>query len=421
MTANNVFYAQSGGPTAVINSTACGVIEAARQHPDRIGKVFAGKNGILGALHEELIDTSLESDQNIAALRHTPGSAFGSCRFKLKSIDQDLSHYERLIDVFKAHDINTFFYNGGGDSQDTAYKVSQIGERLGYPLTCIGIPKTIDNDLALTDNCPGFGSTAKYIATSIFEASLDVASMAASSTKVFIMEVMGRHAGWIAAAAGLAQREPNRLPLIILFPEVPFDPETFLAKVRYHIEHSGSCSIAVSEGIKNKQGQFLSDSGIVDAFGHHQLGGVAPVISNLIQSELQYKCHWAVSDYLQRAASHIASKTDNEQAYAVGRKAVEFALAGHNNIMLTIERQQSAHYQWQIGHAPLESVANFEKKLPPEFISDDGFGITPACYNYLMPLTQGESFPPFREGLPDYRQLDNKLVEKRLATAHSTS
>ena len=282
----NAFYAQSGGVTSVINASACGVIQTARQHSDKIEKVFVGRNGIIGALREELFDTSLESDADIAALMHTPGGAFGSCRYKLKSIEENQAQYERLIAVFKAHDIRYFFYNGGGDSQDTANKVAQMSQRMDYPLTCIGVPKTVDNDLPLTDTCPGFGSVAKYVAVSIKEAGLDVASMAESSTKVFVMEVMGRHAGWIAAAGALAAETAADAPHIILLPEVSFDEQAFLTKVDYCVKTYGFCAIVVSEGVKNAQGQFIADAGLKDAFGHTQLGGVAPVIAQLVKDNL---------------------------------------------------------------------------------------------------------------------------------------
>jgi 6-phosphofructokinase len=413
MAKKNVFYAQSGGPTSVINATGCGVIQAALAN-DQIGNVYAGLNGILGALKEELIDMSQESAETIEGLKYTPASAFGSCRYKLKSITEDESQFKRLIDVFKAHDIGYFFYNGGGDSQDTAYKVSQIGSTLGYPLTCIGLPKTIDNDLAFTDNCPGFGSVAKYIATSIKEASLDVASMCETSTKIFVMEVMGRHAGWIAASAGLAQEFTGDAPQIILFPEIPFDREVFLAKVKETVEKDGYCVIAVSEGTRDADGNFLQDSGAADAFGHKQLGGLAPTICDMIQQAHGYKYHWAVSDYLQRAARHIASKTDLEQAYELGKKGIEFALEGKNNIMLTIERLDTADYQWQVGTVPLEKVANVEHTMPRDFISEDGFGITQKCRDYMLPLISGETYPPYKNGIPAYTRLKKKLVSKKL-------
>lgn len=413
MGVKNAFYAQSGGVTAVINATACGVIETARKHSDKIGTVYAGKNGIIGALTEELIDTSLESDADIAALRHTPSGAFGSCRYKLKSLEENREQYERLIEVFKAHDIGYFFYNGGGDSQDTSHKISQLGEAMGYPITCIGVPKTVDNDLPITDNCPGFGSVAKYVAVSIREAGYDVASMAKTSTKVFVMEVMGRHAGWIAAAGGLAAEKDGDSPHIILFPEIEFDEAAFLAKVQAAVENHGYCAIVVSEGVKNSDGKFLSEAGGTDAFGHAQLGGVAPVIAELCKQKLGYKYHWAVADYLQRAARHIASATDVEQAYACGQAAVEFAIEGRNSVMPAIVRESNSPYKWSIGSAPLADVANVEKMMPREYISDDGFHITEACREYLSPLIQGEDYPPYVNGLPQYVQLKNILVPKK--------
>jgi ATP-dependent phosphofructokinase / diphosphate-dependent phosphofructokinase len=412
----NAFYAQSGGVTAVINASACGLIETARKHPDRIGKVYAGRNGILGALTEDLIDTSRESDETIAALRYTPSGAFGSCRHKLKGLDQSRAEYERLIAVFEAHDIGFFFYNGGGDSQDTAHKVSQMGHKLGYPITCIGIPKTVDNDLPVTDNCPGFGSVAKYVAVSTREASFDVASMYSTSTKVFILEVMGRHAGWIAAAGGLAADQRYDIPIVILFPEIPFDESGFIDRVRQKVNEYGYCSVVVSEGVKGVNGKFLSEAGGTDAFGHAQLGGAAPVIANIVKQKLGYKYHWAVADYLQRAARHIASKTDVEQAYAVGRAAVELALKGENAVMPTIVRASDHPYRWEIGSVGLAEVANVEKMLPRPFITSDGFGITEQCRNYLLPLIEGEDYPPYQNGMPEYVTLKNASVEKKLTT-----
>jgi 6-phosphofructokinase 1 len=414
MPKRNAFYAQSGGVTAVINASACGVIETARKHRNVIGKVYAGRNGIIGALREELIDTNKESARAIAGLRNTPSGAFGSCRHKLKAYDADPREYERLIEVFKAHDIGYFFYNGGGDSQDTANKVAQLSERLDYPITCIGIPKTVDNDLPFTDTCPGFGSVAKYVAVSIREAALDVASMCETSTKVFVMEVMGRHAGWIAAAAGLAQAHDDDAPHIIVFPEVAFDVEAFIAKVDSTVKRVGYCAIVVSEGAHYADGTFLAEAGTKDAFGHAQLGGVAPMIADLVRARLGLKFHWAVSDYLQRAARHIASKTDVEQAYAVGRAAVEFAVKGKNAVMPIIVRKSSKPYRWSIGEAPLAKVANVERKMPRDFITRDGFGITAKAREYLAPLIAGEDYPRYKNGLPNYVTLKNKLVPKRL-------
>ena len=412
--AKNAFYAQSGGVTAVINASACGVIETARKHPDKIGKVLAGRNGIIGALTEDLIDTSAESDADIHALRHTPSGAFGSCRFKLKDLEKNKREYDRLIEVFKAHDIGYFFYNGGGDSADTCYKVSQLSEKMGYPVQAIHVPKTVDNDLPITDTCPGFGSVAKYIAVSTREASYDVRSMSRTSTKIFVLEVMGRHAGWIAAAGGLAADKNNDIPVLILFPEIDFDQERFMAKVKAMVDKYDYCSIVVSEGAKYANGHFLAEQGTRDAFGHAQLGGAAPVVANMVKEALGYKFHWAVADYLQRAARHIASGTDVEQAYAVGKAAVEFALQGHNSIMPAIVRTSSNPYKWEIGEAPLSKVANVEKMMPREFITEDGFGITDACREYLVPLIQGEEYPPFENGMPKYVTLKNTAVPKRL-------
>ncbi|KAA3626582.1 MAG: 6-phosphofructokinase [Proteobacteria bacterium] len=414
----NAFYAQSGGVTAVINASACGVIETARQHKDRIGKVYAGRNGIIGALTEELIDTSKESKRDIAALRHTPSGAFGSCRYKLKGLEENRAEYERLIEVFAAHNIGYFFYNGGGDSADTCLKVSQLSKTLGYPIQAIHVPKTVDNDLPITDVCPGFGSVAKYIAISVLEASFDVASMAKTSTKVFIIEVMGRHAGWIAAAGGLASSADYELPIVILFPEVPFNQKRFLATIKKKVAAHGYCSVVVSEGVKGADGKFLSDQGLRDAFGHAQLGGVAPVVAGMVRNGLGLKYHWAVADYLQRAARHIASKTDVEQAYAVGKAAVELALAGKNSVMPTVVRTSNKPYRWKVGVAPLAKVANREKMMPKSFITRDGFGITKQCRTYLEPLILGEDYPPYKNGLPQYVRLKNVAVPTKLSTTY---
>jgi 6-phosphofructokinase 1 len=414
MSVKNAFYAQSGGVTAVINASACGVIETARQHPDKIGKVYAGQNGIIGALTENLIDTTLESDEAIAELRNTPSGAFGSCRYKMKSLEENKREYERLIEVFKAHDIGYFFYNGGGDSADTCFKVSQLSEKMGFPVQAIHVPKTVDNDLPITDNCPGFGSVAKYIAVSTLEASFDVRSMAATSTKIFVIEVMGRHAGWIAAAGALV--EDNGIPVITLFPEVEFDQEKFLAAVDAKVKAHGYCSIVVSEGCHWPDGKFLAEQGTRDSFGHAQLGGAAPVVANMIKDALGLKYHWAVADYLQRAARHLASASDVAQAYALGQAAVEKALEGKNSIMPTVVRESSNPYKWSIGEAPLSDVANVEKMMPLDFITEDGFGITDKCKEYLYPLIQGEAYPPYNDnGMPQYVTLKGVAVPKKLA------
>src|SRR5581483_11868733 len=381
-----------------------------------IGKVYAGRDGIIGALTEDLIDTGRESAAAIAALKHTPAGAFGSCRYRLKSLDESRAQYERLIEVFLAHHIGYFFYNGGGDSADTCLKVSQLSESMGYPIRAIHVPKTVDNDLPITDCCPGFGSVAKYVAVSVREASFDVASMAKTSTKVFVLEVMGRHAGWIAAAGGLAAGTEGELPIAILFPEVPFDRAKFLDHVGALVKRYGYCSVVVSEGVKDADGKFLSDQGLRDSFGHAQLGGVAPVVAGIVREGLKLKYHWGVADYLQRSARHIASKTDLDQAYAVGKAAVELALKGRNAVMPTIVRKSGKPYKWTIGVADLKDVANVEKKMPRDFISEDGFGITARCRQYLSPLIQGEAYPPYRNGLPQYVSLKNVSVARRLAT-----
>ena len=415
MSKRNAFYAQSGGVTAVINASAAGVIETARRHRTKIGKVYAGRNGIIGALAEDLIDTSKESAAAIRALKHTPAGAFGSCRYKLKGLEESRAQYERLIEVFRAHDIGYFFYNGGNDSADTCLKVAQIAEKLGYPLTAVHVPKTVDNDLAVTDNCPGFGSVAKYVATSMREAAFDVASMAKTSTKVFVLEVMGRHAGWITAAVGMADDADAPIPLVLLFPEIPFDEARFLAAVDAKTKAHGYCCVGVSEGLQNAEGRLMAEAGTKDAFGHAQLGGVGPSIANLVKDRLGCKVHWAVADYLQRAARHLASKTDVEQSYAVGRAAVEFALAGKNAVMPAITRVSDKPYRWKITEAPLSKVANVEKMLPRDFISGDGYGITAKARAYLGPLMKGEAPPPFKDGLPKYVRLKNVGVPKKLA------
>ena len=411
----NAFYAQSGGVTAVINATACGVLQTAAEHKDVIGKVLVGANGIVGALNEELIDASKESKRAIAGLRSTPGGAFGSCRYKLKPYAEDPREYHRLIEVFQAHNIRYFFYNGGGDSQDTANKVSQLGARLGYPLQCIGVPKTVDNDLPVTDCCPGFGSVAKYVAVSTKEAALDIESMCATSTKVFVLEVMGRHAGWIAAAGALARDQAGDPPHIILLPEVPFNRQQFLRRVKATVAEKGFCVVVVSEGVRFADGKFVGESGAAtDAFGHAQLGGVAPVIANLVTAKLGFKNHWAVADYLQRSARHIASATDVEQAYALGRAAVKLAVAGKTAVMPTIVRTNDSPYRWKIGEAKLSKVANVERFMPKSYISKDGFDITARAMRYLRPLIAGEDYPRYKNGVPEYVRLKQQRVAKKL-------
>lgn len=414
MSIKNAFYAQSGGVTSVINASACGVIQTANKHKDKIGTVYAGQNGIIGALTENLIDTSKESDKDIAGLLHTPSGAFGSCRYKMKSLEDNKEEYNRLIEVFKAHNIGYFFYNGGGDSADTCLKVSQLSEKMGYPIQAIHVPKTVDNDLPVTDNCPGFGSVAKYIAVSTREASFDVASMSETSTKVFVIEVMGRHAGWIAAAGALAADEDNDIPVIVLFPEIKFDKDKFIALVDEKVKSHGYCSVVVSEGVAWSDGRFLAEQDTRDDFGHAQLGGAAPVVANMVKQELGYKFHWAVADYLQRAARHLASQTDVDQAYALGEAAVNLAIEGKNSVMPAIIRTSNNPYKWEIQTGDLSDIANVEKMMPAEYISEDGFGITQECRDYLLPLIEGEAYPPYKNGLPNYVTLKKHLVEKKL-------
>ncbi|WP_242166085.1 6-phosphofructokinase [Lysobacter sp. M15] len=410
--APTLLYAQSGGVTAVINATASAVISEARARKVR---ALAARNGILGALREELVDTSKESAAAIRALAHTPGGAFGSCRVKLKSLEADRARYERLLEVFQAHNVRWFLYNGGNDSADTALKVSRLATEYGVPLTCIGVPKTVDNDLAVTDCCPGFGSAAKYTAVSVRECALDVAAMAETSTKVFVYEAMGRHAGWLAAAGGLAGNGPDEAPHLILFPERPYDEADFLANVRRVVERVGYCVVVASEGIHGADGKFVADMGTVDSFGHTQLGGVSSFLAGRVKAELGYKVHWTLPDYLQRSARHIASKTDLDQAMAVGKAAVQYALKGMNATMPVIKRTSDSPYRWKIEAAPLDKVANHEKKMPAGFIRKDGYGITAAARKYLEPLIRGEAPPPYgRGGIPAYVELQNKLIRKKL-------
>ena len=401
MPAGTLLYAQSGGVTAVINATASAVIQAARAKKVR---VLAARNGILGALREELVDASKLPLAEVKALAHTPGGAFGSCRLKLKSLETDRAKYERLLAVLKAHDVRWFLYNGGNDSADTALKVSQLAAEFGYPLTCVGVPKTVDNDLAVTDCCPGFGSAAKYTAVSVRECALDVAAMAETSTKVFVYEAMGRHAGWLAAAAGLAGVGRDDAPHLILCPERVYDEADFLARVEAVVKRVGYCVVVASEGIRRADGSFVTDAGGgKDSFGHTQLGGVASHLAGRVKVVLCHKVHWTMPDYMQRSARHIASLTDLEQAMAVGRAAVECALNGQNAVMPVIVRDADTPYRWHVDIAPLARIANHEKTMPKNFIRKDGHGITSAARRYLQPLIEGEAYPPYaRDGLPDY-------------------
>lgn len=414
MKPRNAVYAQSGGVTSVINATACAVIQTARRHTELIGNVYGAKNGIVGILREEFLDTGAETESAVDALKHTPGGAFGSCRFKIGSEDTSDPIAGRLFDVLEAHNIGYVFYNGGGDSQDTCKKISLLSQKFGYPIQCIGIPKTVDNDLAQTDTCPGFGSVAKYVAVSTREAALDVKSMSETSTKVFILEVMGRHAGWIAAAGGLAGNGLADPPHLILFPEIPFDRELFLRKVDQTVKSLGYCVIVASEGTRYKNGNFLADAGSKDAFGHVQLGGVGAILSKMVADEFGYKYHFAIADYLQRSARHIASQTDLDQAYAVGEAAVNAAVEGESGVMVVIKRITEDPYRWTTRITSIDKVANQERKVPRSFISKNGFGITARARRYLEPLIQGEAYPPYTQGLPSYAKLAYKLVKQKL-------
>lgn len=420
MPALNALYAQSGGVTATINATACGVIETAR-HARRsgrlIGHIYAARNGIPGALAEDLIDTTAESASAIRALMHTPGGAFGSCRFDLSPLPQGRAQYERLAAVFRAHDIGYFFYNGGNGSAETAHQVATILPQLGYPVVSIAVPKTIDNDILHSDSSPGFGSAAKFAATSLREAMADLASMSNSSTKVFVMEVMGRHTGWIAAACGLALPAGKDGPLLLLIPEIHFERERFLAAVRARVAKHGWCAVAVAEGVKLRDGRRLTQAGGDGIPGHEQLGGVAPLIAAMVRESLQVKVHWSVLDYVQRAARHLASKTDVEQAYAVGRAAVSYALQGKTDVMPVIQRTSDRPYRWQILPAALAGLMNREKRLPRGFLAADGYRLTARARAYFTPLIRGEAWPPFADGLPVHAQLKLKPVTRRLQSA----
>ena len=410
----NIFYAQSGGVTPVINATAAGVIAGYLKNKKVFGKLYIGKNGILGALKEELIDVNNENTKELDLLKYTPGGAFGSCRLKLKDFKKSKKDFDRIYDVFKAHNIRYFLYNGGGDSQDTTNKISKYFSNQKYPLVCLGLPKTIDNDLPVTYTCPGFGSVAKYIATSTLEASLDVMSMSQTSTKVFILEVMGRHSGWLAASSGVIKSNQSDPPHIILFPERKFDKTEFLKKVKNAVSKYSYCVVVASEGIQDKKGKFISDSGEKDSFGHAQLGGVAPMLSNMIMNNLKLKVHWAVSDYLQRAARHISSSVDVDQAYKLGTESVELAKKNITDVMLTIEKKKSSKFKWSIGTTKLDNVANIEKKLPKNYIKSNGYEITAACKKYISNLIEGESFPIFKNGYPLYAKMKCKLIKKKL-------
>ncbi|MDH4225208.1 MAG: 6-phosphofructokinase [Deltaproteobacteria bacterium] len=409
----NAIYAQSGGVTSVINASAYGVITAAMES-GKIGSVLAGMNGINGVIEEDLIDLSREKPEVIESLRAMPGGAFGSCRRKLKDMDKDKAVFQRILDVCAAHDVGYFFYNGGNDSMDTCHKLAQFAKANNAPLTVVGVPKTVDNDLPITDCSPGFASAAKYNVISMMEASRDLESMARDSTKVFVMETMGRHAGWIAAATGLAQITEKDGPHIILLPEVPMDHGRLMAKVKATVEKIGYCAITVSEGAQTPDGKFLAESGTRDAFGHAQLGGAGTALQEMIKKELGYKTHGALLDYCQRSARHISSKVDVEQAIASGKKAVELALKGESGQMAIIVRESAKPYKWSMGQTSAGNIANAEKVMPKEFISEDGMHITQAFRDYCLPLIEGEDPPPFKNGMPVYLRLEKHMAPKKL-------
>lgn len=409
----NLLYAQSGGVTAVINATAAGVIATARQASGEIGQVLAARNGILGVLRETLVDTAGLSVRDLERLRSTPGGAFGSCRFDLDPADRNPAQYDRLFAVLAAHDVGCFLYNGGNGSMETCRQIQAAADARGYPLTVLGVPKTVDNDIVLTDCCPGFGSAAKYLATSIREVGLDLNAMTTGSGRAFVLEVMGRNAGWLAAACALAAEDDDAAPHLILLPEVAFDEAAFLARVKSVVERSGSCAIVVAEGVRGLGGKVLS---IQDRNqkGYIQLGGAGEVIAEKIHTGLGYKVHYALADYLQRSARHIASRTDTAQAFGVGKAAVRRAIAGNCGVV-GIERLSDEPYLWRTTLQAFDLVANLERQVPPEFIAPDGFGVTDAFRRWCRPLIAGEDWPPFRDGLPDYLRLQLPLVPPRLA------
>ena len=404
----NALYAQSGGVTSVINSSAYGVILQLKEtQSDAL--IYAAKDGILGIINDNVYDLQ-KTQKPLNLLLNSPAGMFGSCRYKLPEITEK-EFYNKMFEKLDKRSIKYIFYNGGNDSADTCLKIALAAKGIGYDLNAIAVPKTIDNDLIVTDNCPGFGSVAKYVATSAMEASLDLKSMCKTSTKVFVLEVMGRHAGWIAAAAELANTLCSDIYVHkILLPEVPFNEEKFLQGVESDISKFGYSVIVASEGLKDSNGNLYSEAGQKDSFGHSQLGGLSPKIAKLIKDKIGLKYHWAVSDYLQRSARHLSSMTDIEQAIAVGRYAVDFALSGKTGIMPVIKRVSNDPYRWEIAEGDLSEIANQEKLVPDNYIAENKFRINSSGIAYLKPLIQGESFPDFFSGLPKYEQLDLHLA-----------
>ncbi|MHC4069640.1 MAG: 6-phosphofructokinase [Planctomycetota bacterium] len=415
---SNAVVAQSGGPTAVINSSACGVIQEAIKS-GKIDRVLGATNGILGVLKEELFDITAERPQIIEALKQTPAAAIGSCRYKLKSIEESKADFERILDVFKAHNIHYFFYAGGNDSMDTADKVNNLAADAGYELTCIGIPKTVDNDLAFTDHCPGYPSVAKYVATCAAEAGRDTEALYTADTCT-ILEVMGRNAGWIAAATGLASRCLEDAPHLIYMPEAAFTLEKFVKDVKQVYNELGRVFIVSGEGLKDKSGKYITaDEGKFskDSFGHVQLGGVGAMLKNVVESEVGIKARFNLLGTNQRSAMHFASLTDVNEAYMCGQMAVKAALEGENGKMITLVREDSAEYKCTTGFAQLADVANGEKKVPPEYINKAGNHITDAMRDYVRPLVHGQA--PINigaDGLPVFMRFERKPLEKKLAS-----
>ena len=407
----NCLIAQSGGPTAVINASLAGAVSEALNH-ECIEEVYGGLNGILGIMNEELIDLAAESQQTIRGLRYTPASALGSCRFKLKQ-SQD---FDRVLEVFKAHDIRYFFYIGGNDSQDSANKISGLARERGYEMRVIGIPKTIDNDLVTTDHCPGYGSVIKYISTIVRETSKDNEGMGFHDL-VYVLEVMGRSAGWIAAGASLAKHrdDPSSPPHLIYLPEVPFTPEKYLEDVQRVLQKEKYCFVVVGEGLVDMDGNYISTtSATADAFGHSQLGGCGDYLATLAEERLGVKARSAKLGTTQRAAVHCSSQTDNDEAFLAGRAAVLAAVNGETDKMVTLTRAESDQYRCETGLAPLSEIANGVKILPRNWINEDGVSMNFNFYRYANPLIQGEVQVPFEKGVPQFVKLSGDRVAKKL-------
>jgi len=414
--ANNVLYAQAGGVSAVINASAAAVIEKVQKHPDQFGKIYTALNGIKGVLEEALIDVSNMSSETLERLKHQPGAAFKACRFDLDPLEHNTAQYERVLEVFKTYEIGYFFYNGGNGSMVTAQKVADYCGEHGHPVICVGVAKTIDNDLDLSHCSPGFGSAAKYIATSFLEASLDIISMHETSSKFFVMECMGRNTGWLTLAAGLAKEVIPDLPLILLPAERAFNKTLFIQKVEQLISEKGYCVCAVSEGLQDEQGEYLAIAGIEHTLerDYTQLGGVGSYLSHMVSQHIQSKTHCAVPDYLQRSASHIVSQTDWQMAYDAGKASVEAALRGAHGVLPIIEVTGENPLTWCFKTVELEAVANLEKTVPDNFLTEDGMDITPAALDYLRPLIQGERPVHFKNGLPDIAIMSFVQVQKKL-------